>query len=191
MRPCPVVLFDRGREMRGILLSVSPLLKGGARQCCDSLPWTNLNLHHHHHHHRHDQDYGPPQTTTNHHNQPFWLEFSSIGRYQNRIKLLPFTFPPESNSNDFGFFWNQSAGSISIFVVADFFERFEFLVCSKFNHTLCGRTCACAVACTSLRSNDHVNARDTPIRRNRTPNRERTRSTVQVWSVPAEDTNDL
>ena len=27
------------------------------------------------------------------------------------------------------------------------FERFEFLVCSKFNHTQCGRTCACAVAC--------------------------------------------
>ena len=28
-----------------------------------------------------------------------------------------------------------------------FFERFEFLVCSKFNHTQCCRTCACAVAC--------------------------------------------
>ena len=28
-----------------------------------------------------------------------------------------------------------------------FFERFEFLACSKFNHTQCGRTCACAVAC--------------------------------------------
>ena len=28
-----------------------------------------------------------------------------------------------------------------------FFERFEFLVCSKFNHTQCGRTRACAVAC--------------------------------------------
>ena len=28
-------------------------------------------------------------------------------------------------------------------------ERFEFLVCSKFNHTQCGRTCACAVACLS------------------------------------------
>ena len=28
-----------------------------------------------------------------------------------------------------------------------FFERFEFLVCSRFNHTQCGRTCACAVAC--------------------------------------------
>ena len=27
-----------------------------------------------------------------------------------------------------------------------FFERFEFLVCSKFNHTQSGRTCACAVA---------------------------------------------
>ena len=28
-----------------------------------------------------------------------------------------------------------------------FLERFEFLVCSKFDHTQCGRTCACAVAC--------------------------------------------
>ena len=28
-----------------------------------------------------------------------------------------------------------------------FFERFEFLVRSKFNHTQCGRACACAVAC--------------------------------------------
>ena len=27
-----------------------------------------------------------------------------------------------------------------------FFERFEFLVCSGFNHTKCGCTCACAVA---------------------------------------------
>ena len=25
------------------------------------------------------------------------------------------------------------------------FEQFEFLVCSKFNHKQCGRTCACAV----------------------------------------------
>ena len=29
----------------------------------------------------------------------------------------------------------------------NFFVRFEFLVCSKFNHTQCSRTCACAVAC--------------------------------------------
>ena len=28
-----------------------------------------------------------------------------------------------------------------------FFERFDFLVCSEFNHTQCGRTCACALAC--------------------------------------------
>ena len=27
------------------------------------------------------------------------------------------------------------------------FERFEFLVCSKVNHTQCCRTCGCAVAC--------------------------------------------
>ena len=29
----------------------------------------------------------------------------------------------------------------------NFFERFEFLVCSKFNRTQCGRTWACVVAC--------------------------------------------
>ena len=35
-----------------------------------------------------------------------------------------------------------------MFVAAEIiFERFEILVCSKFNHTQCGRTCACAVAC--------------------------------------------
>ena len=28
-----------------------------------------------------------------------------------------------------------------------FFERFEFLARPTFNHTQCGRTCACAVAC--------------------------------------------
>ena len=59
-----------------------------------------------------------------------------------------FTIPPEIISNDFGGFWNYLADSNSIYVVANFFlERFEFLVCSKFDHTQCGRTCACAVAC--------------------------------------------
>ena len=29
----------------------------------------------------------------------------------------------------------------------NFFEGFEFLVCSKFNHTQCGHPCACAAAC--------------------------------------------
>ena len=37
--------------------------------------------------------------------------------------------------------------STSIFVVAIFFEGFEFLVCSKFNHMQRDCTCACAVAC--------------------------------------------
>ena len=58
------------------------------------------------------------------------------------------TIPAETNSNDFLGFWNQLADSNSIFVaVENFFERFDFLVCSKFNHKQCGRTCACAVAC--------------------------------------------
>ena len=50
----------------------------------------------------------------------------------------PDTIPLKTNSNDFGCFWNQLADSNSNFVVAKilyFFERFEFLVCSKFNHT--------------------------------------------------------
>ena len=46
------------------------------------------------------------------------------------------TIPPETNSNDFGCFWNQLADSNSNFVVAEiFFEGLDFLVCSKFNHT--------------------------------------------------------
>ena len=59
------------------------------------------------------------------------------------------TVPPEINSNDFVFFLKLTADSNSIFVAAEifFFERFDFLVCSKFKHTQCGRTCACAVAC--------------------------------------------
>ena len=50
--------------------------------------------------------------------------------------------PPEINSNDFGFFFeiNKLVDSNSIFVAVDFFEGFELLVCSKFNHTQCGRT---------------------------------------------------
>ena len=48
---------------------------------------------------------------------------------------------PETNSNDL-------ADSNSVFVAADFFfERLEFLVCSKFGGARCGRTRACAVAC--------------------------------------------
>ena len=46
------------------------------------------------------------------------------------------TIRVQTNSNDFGSFWNQLADSNSVFFVAKiFFERFEFLVCSKFNHT--------------------------------------------------------
>ena len=49
------------------------------------------------------------------------------------------TIRPETNSNDFGGFWNLLEDSNSNFVVAKiiFFEGFEFLVCS----------CECAVAC--------------------------------------------
>ena len=53
---------------------------------------------------------------------------------------------PETIWNDFGGFWNYLADSNSIFGVVDFFLRFEFLVCSGFNHMQCDCTCACAVA---------------------------------------------
>ena len=51
------------------------------------------------------------------------------------------TMRPKINSNDTG-------GLIRFSSLRNFFfERFEFLVCSKFNHTQCGRACTCAVAC--------------------------------------------
>ena len=57
------------------------------------------------------------------------------------------TIPFKTNSNDFAGFGNYLVDSNSNFVVAIFFERFEFLVCSKFNHMQRDCTCACAVAC--------------------------------------------
>ena len=41
----------------------------------------------------------------------------------------------------------ESISRFELDFVTTFFEQFEFLVCSKCNHTQCGRTCACAVAC--------------------------------------------
>ena len=50
--------------------------------------------------------------------------------------------PIRTISGFFGINWH------SIFVVAEnFFARFKFLVCSKFNHMQRDCTCACAVAC--------------------------------------------
>ena len=59
------------------------------------------------------------------------------------------TIPHEINSNEFVVFGINEQIRIRIFVAEEiiFFERFEFLVCSKFNHKQCGRTCACALAC--------------------------------------------
>ena len=73
----------------------------------------------------------------------FWLKLAIFTRN------LCVTMRRKTNSNDFGGFGNQLADSNSIFAVAKMkiFERFDFLVCSKFNHTPCGRSCACAVAC--------------------------------------------
>ena len=60
------------------------------------------------------------------------------------------TMRPKINSNDFcGFLELISRFEFEFDFrrCGIFFEGFEFLVCSKFNHTPCGRTCACAVAC--------------------------------------------
>ena len=59
------------------------------------------------------------------------------------------TIRPETNSNDFGVFWNNQQIRIRISSLRKlfFFERFEFLVCSKFNHMQRDCKCACAVAC--------------------------------------------
>ena len=53
-------------------------------------------------------------------------------------------------------------------------------------HAQLGRTSRGHLHLPRIRSNDHENARDTPMRRNRTTNRERTGSTVQVWSYTCE-----
>ena len=62
-------------------------------------------------------------------NYMFWKKEASWWKWN--------TIPLKTNSNDFGEFWNYLADSNSNIVVAKiiFFERFEFLVCSKFNHT--------------------------------------------------------
>ena len=79
---------------------------------------------------------GTIQVKSSHQRSPYAFKFED-------------TIRPNINSNDFGSFWNQLADSNSIFVAAEiiFFERFEFVVCLKFSHTQCGRTCSCAVVC--------------------------------------------
>ena len=71
------------------------------------------------------------------------------GKSRPRHKEDKDTIPPETHSNIFWEgFWNYLADSNSIFVVAKFvLERFEFLVCSNFNHMQRDCTCARAVAC--------------------------------------------
>ena len=66
-----------------------------------------------------------------------------------RQKSLDITIRPETNSNDF-------CGFLKLIIRFEFdfrrrgnsfFERSEFLVCSKFNHMQRNCPCACAVAC--------------------------------------------
>ena len=62
-----------------------------------------------------------------------------------QLTHLPFTIRPKINSNDFGCFWKKLADSNSNFVVANLIclQRFEFLVCSKFNHPQWSYMCMC------------------------------------------------
>ena len=76
------------------------------------------------------------------------LDISRVPKHLLCHHLIHNTIPPETDSNDFGCFGINlqiriRCSSLRTF----FFEGFEFLVCSKFNHTQCGRTCACVVAC--------------------------------------------
>ena len=67
-----------------------------------------------------------------------------------RRDKIRFTIRPETNSNDFRGFWNQSPNSNSSFVAAEiiFLNDSNFFGVFKVqSHTQCGRTCACAVAC--------------------------------------------
>ena len=68
---------------------------------------------------------------------------------QNDCSKLPctFTIAPETNSNDFVFLELIGRFESDFRRCEMFFERFEFLVCSKFNHMQQDCTCACAVAC--------------------------------------------
>ena len=61
------------------------------------------------------------------------------------LSVRGLTIRPKINSNDFGVFFLEQISRFEF----DFCRRGNdsmFLVCSKFNHTQCGRTCACAVA---------------------------------------------
>ena len=66
-------------------------------------------------------------------------------------------FPPKPIRTISGFLELISRFALEFRRCGFFFERFEFLVCSKFNHTPCGCPCACAVACLHPRnSNSNV-----------------------------------
>ena len=93
-----------------------------------------------------------------------------------------FTMQRKINSNDFVFFGiiyqiRIRLMSLRIF----FFGRFEFLVCSKFNHTQCGGTCACAVACFYLQA-QHLKWHVFAVQKcAENGYREKWRSTQTVW----------
>ena len=71
----------------------------------------------------------------------------TTGRVGWADKAQGIPFRPKPILTISGGFANYVADSNSVFVVANFFfERFDFLVCSKFNRMQRDCTCACAVA---------------------------------------------
>ena len=82
------------------------------------------------------------------HNDPAENTIGKIRKVAHiRDKYRQNTMRPKTNSNNFGGFLELICRfEFELSLRKLFFERFEFLVCSKFNHTQCGRTCACAVA---------------------------------------------
>ena len=65
------------------------------------------------------------------------------------LDTVRITMRVETNSNDFGGFWNKLADSNSIFFVAKIiiFLNDSNFWCVQSSTTHSGRTCACAVAC--------------------------------------------
>ena len=78
--------------------------------------------------------------------QPQRVAFSNRSRRDNRRISMADYFSRPNRFERFRGVWELISRFEFDFRRCEFFfERFEFLVCSKFNYTQCGRTCACAV----------------------------------------------
>ena len=74
---------------------------------------------------------------------------SQLAIFEFNVSRSPVTMPPETISNDFGWFLELISRFEFEFCRCEiFFEGFKFLVCSKFNHTPCGLyMCMCCGLC--------------------------------------------